>query len=135
MSNKVERGKVMLIPLIKVKDKRGNEHIVGTNTHDELYIDEKNGGIHYLDLQCCGSTEGEDSQYKFMSREPEEYDFHPVIQYVTVEELVQIAIENMHEQIEAKIELDKMLTKFVEEQLKCEEKLKNALPDTSGMIF
>lgn len=40
----------MLFPIIKVKDGE-HIHIVGTNSHDELYVDEITGGIHYLNLQ------------------------------------------------------------------------------------
>lgn len=39
----------MKVPVIKV-----NGRIVGTNSHDCLYI--KNNAIHYMNIQCmCGS--------------------------------------------------------------------------------
>lgn len=38
------RERIMLYPIIKVKDTDGHEHIVGENIHDTLYIDE-NGAI------------------------------------------------------------------------------------------
>lgn len=35
----------MLFPVIKVKDNyNGTEHILGTNSHDSLYIDAETGG-------------------------------------------------------------------------------------------
>ena len=40
----------MRIPIIRVKD-GDYEHIVGTNSHDVLYIDERSGGIQYLNMQ------------------------------------------------------------------------------------
>lgn len=46
------QGFIIMIPVIKVKDKCGDRiHIVGTNSHDTLHIDEETGGIHYRNLQ------------------------------------------------------------------------------------
>lgn len=36
----------MRIPLIKVRDEDGREHVVGENPHDVIYVDE-NGAIQY----------------------------------------------------------------------------------------
>ena len=46
----------MMIPIIEVQD-GDYKHIVGTNSHDILYIDEDSGGIQYLNMQCCEGTE------------------------------------------------------------------------------
>ena len=128
----------MLIPIIKVKDKHsGYEHIIGTNSHDLLYVDKETGGLQYLNLQCMAGTkvynQGEKPDYKFIGNQPDEYVPDVTVEYVTVEELINIAIKNMHEQTEAKIELDKMLLMYIEEAEKCQEKLENAIPDTSGI--
>lgn len=49
--------------LIYVRDKdTGYIHLVGTDQHDRLYLDE-NGNIQYLNLQNGGSTEGD---YEFV---------------------------------------------------------------------
>lgn len=49
--------------LIYVKDKEtGYIHIVGTDQHDRLYLDD-NGNIQYMNLQNCGTTEGD---YEFV---------------------------------------------------------------------
>lgn len=51
--------------LIYVKDKEtGYIHIVGTDQHDRLYLDE-NGNIQYLNLQNGGTTEG-NYDYEFV---------------------------------------------------------------------
>ena len=49
--------------LIYVKDKEtGYIHIVGTDQHDRLYLDD-DGNIQYMNLQNCGTTEGD---YEFV---------------------------------------------------------------------
>lgn len=51
--------------LIFVRDKEtGYIHIVGTDQHDRLYLDE-NGNIQYLNLQSGGTTEG-NYDYEFV---------------------------------------------------------------------
>lgn len=45
----------MLVPIIKVRSRAygsgsSNEHIVGSDSHDMLFIDDETGGIHYLNL-------------------------------------------------------------------------------------
>ena len=50
-------------PLIKVKDKDDGEcYVVGDSPHDQFILG-KDGGMHYMNLQCCESTEYE--AYKF----------------------------------------------------------------------
>lgn len=66
----------MFFPIIKVKDKRlGYDHIVGTNSHDLLYVDEETGGIQYLNLQCMAGTKvyskEKDNDYQFIGNQPE----------------------------------------------------------------
>ena len=43
------------IPLIIVRD-GDSEHIVGTDSHDQLDIDVRTGGIQYYNLQCGVGT-------------------------------------------------------------------------------
>lgn len=51
--------------LIYVKDKEtGYIHIVGTNQHDRLYLDD-DGNIQYMNLQNGGTTEG-NYDYEFV---------------------------------------------------------------------
>jgi len=51
------------LPIIKVKDKSTNQiHIVGSDSHDQLYINE-NGTISYYNLQ---NGEGTGGDYEFV---------------------------------------------------------------------
>ena len=127
----------MLFPIIRVKDGE-HIHIVGTNSHDQLYVDEITGGIHYLNLQCCEGTEKIDGEasMEFIAKEPDEWDIHPKIEFVTLEELIKIATENMIEQTEQQVALHNAMSKFLEAKGLCEEKLKDdSIKDTSGRII
>jgi len=128
----------MMFPIIKVKDKHtGYVQIVGSNSHDRLYVDEETGGIQYLDLQCMSGTKkySNEASCEFIGSEPNEYETEPTIEFVTIEQLIEIAIENMKKQTETKLELDKIIKKFISEQENCKEKLKDAIFDTSGMTY
>lgn len=130
----------MLFPVIKVKD--GDYiHIVGTNSHDRLYIDEKSGGIQYLNIQCNEGTQkinGKASMDFVANKQVESIDFE--IEFVTLEELIHIATENMVRQTNNQVELHKMLketmTEYLETKRDCDEKLRNSdLKDSSGRLF
>jgi hypothetical protein len=55
----------MRFPIIKVRDKAdGRIHILGTNSHDTLYVDNSKG-LQYLNLQCDDGT-GRDGSYEFV---------------------------------------------------------------------
>lgn len=127
----------MLVPIIKVND-NGHVHIVGTNSHDELYIDEKTGGIQYVNLQCMEGTrkyQGK-AEMNFVSKELEEWDTHPMIEMITIEELIEIAMNNMFEQTEASLRLHESLKKYMETKAICEKKRSgDDVSDTSGMLF
>jgi len=76
----------MRFPIIKVKDSATNrEHIVGTNSHDQLKID--NGQtIYYYNLQ-----NGEGSRFGDYSFKGKECDYEGVtVEFVTFEELKEI---------------------------------------------
>lgn len=59
------------IPLIYIRDKSsGHERLVGTNYHDQLFIDEKTKAIRYHNLQnSCGTPDA----YEFVGTEEETY--------------------------------------------------------------
>lgn len=44
------------IPLIIISD-IGREHILGSLSHDKLYIDKESGGIQFINLQCNEGTQ------------------------------------------------------------------------------
>lgn len=134
----------MLFPIIKVSEKTGDEestHIVGTNSHDRLYID--NNAIHYLNAQCMTGTQcSEESGMKFQGVESEySISGFPEIEFVTLENLIEIAIHSMKEQTENTIETRKMISKYIEEKKRCKQKLTECeketgiTSDTSGNLF
>lgn len=131
----------MLIPIIKIND-GGHIHVVGTNSHDMLYVDKKTGGIQYLNLQCYegtkkyGENDNEEISMSFVTKELEEWEANPRIEMITIEELVEIATKNMADQTEASLRLHESFKKYLEEKELCEEKRKDDdVSDTSGMLF
>ena len=114
----------MLYPIIKVRDNCGmhHEHIVGSNSHDVLYID-KTGGIHYLNAQCMAGTKFADEGYSFIGIESEEsISCIPEIEFVTLDQLIDMATESLSEGMKAKIESYKMLRKHWDDEFeKCKE--------------
>lgn len=90
----------MLFPIIRVRDNdTKHERILGTNSHDTLYIDEVTGGIQYLNQQCCEGTErfeGEGrSTFDFLGvRRDEDYPYAE-IEFVTFDELLEIYKEQI----------------------------------------
>ncbi len=145
----------MLFPVIKIKD-GDHTHIVGTNSHDQLYVDEKTGGIQYLNLQCCEGTKkysGDDDEYydgeshdseddddgeasmEFVA-EQVEWEPYPLIKMVTIEELIAIAEENMIDQTEASLRLHASFAKYLKSKDICDEKRKgDDITDSTGMMF
>ena len=113
----------MLFPIIKVRE--GNRvHIVGTNSHDCLYI--KNNAIHFLDIKGMVGTEyPEESGMYFCGKSDDEYSFsgRPEIEFVSLEELFKIATENMNQQTEEKIMADKMFSEFRKKREECERQI------------
>lgn len=69
-------------PLIKVKDKDDGEcYVVGDSPHDQFILG-KDGGMHYMNLQCCESTEYgaykfelEEVPFDYMDKTFEKVDF------------------------------------------------------------
>jgi len=127
----------MLIPIIKIND-GGYEHIVGTNSHDQLYVDEETGGIQYLNLQCCEGTkvytDDEQNTINFIGKD-EDGSAHPLVEFVTIEELLIIATENMEKQTDAYIRLDELAKKYFEKKDESLDKLsKLETRNTSGML-
>lgn len=69
-------------PLIKVKDKDDGEcYVVGDSPHDQFILG-RDGGLHYMNLQCCESTEYgaykfdlEEAPFDYMDKTFEKVDF------------------------------------------------------------
>lgn len=131
----------MLFPIIRVKE-GDHTHIVGSNSHDTLFIDENTGGIQYLNLQGMDGTRKHNgkSTMEFVPKPLEEWEVYPQIEFVTIEELIKLATENMIQQTEEQIALhnmiEKTIGKYLEAKSECEEKLKSdSINDSSGRII
>ncbi len=128
----------MRIPIIKVRDGE-YEHIVGTNSHDVLYVDEITGGIQYLNMQCCEGTKkySRESSMRFVTEPMEEYDvFGPQIQFVTIEELLELAIQQMKSDTDRILKLHGMMKEYLKEKGICQERLKDDdIQDSGGSII
>lgn len=125
----------MLIPTIKVKD-GDYEHIVGTNSHDVLYVDKDSGGIQYLNVQCQEGTKKYDGEQTMQFIGGPGYFEDVQIQFVTVEELIEIAIKGMVDGTEAKLRLHQMMNEYLKAKGECQEKLKDdEITDTGGILL
>ena len=105
-------------------------------------MDENTGGIQYLDLQCYEGTNriGGEASMEFVTREMQEWEVYPQIEFVTLDELIKIATDEMVKQTDARIKLHEILNTtmktFLEKKDECEKKLENdKIRDTSGMII
>lgn len=134
----------MIFPIIKIKEKRGDKeyvHIVGTNSHDCLYIE--NNAIHYLNIQGMVGTRFPDESGMYFDGVENDYSYsgRPEIEFVTIEELVEIAINNIREQTESTIKVYDELAKYLEKRKDCEQKLDDCkkrtgiFGDTSGNLY
>lgn len=131
----------MLFPIIKIKE-GDREHIVGTNSHDCLYIE--NNAIHYLNVQCMAGTQYPDeSGMYFKGNEDVEYSFssRPEIEFMSLEEIIELSTKNMKEQTESTIKVYEAIKKHEEEKAKCEKALNDCrertgiTSDSSGKLY
>ena len=113
----------VLIPIIKVKDKYDEtEHIVGTDTHDELIIE--NNAIHYRNVQCMEGTQY-NGAYQFVGVEGNEYDPDVTVQFVTLEEFVTLYETLDNADVAQEEHLQKRLQDFLKKVLDNKEKIKS----------
>lgn len=124
----------MLFPIIKVKDSQGEafEHIVGTNSHDTLFIDKESGGIHYMSLQNEESTEkilnGEKYEmyaYEFVGEE-NEYSPYMQIEFVPFEKLFEIVMNEMEQSAEKEIKLNEMMRAYLDKRDSVNKKIEES---------
>lgn len=107
----------MMFPIIKVKDKHsGREHILGTDTHDQLFIDDETGGIQYLNLQnMCGTKIYDDeSEYDFVGIE-DDFNHCFTIEFVTFDELLELYKRNIEMSQESEREIRDIIKKVIED--------------------
>ena len=98
----------MMIPIIKVTDNDTNTtHIVGTDSHDCLIIE--NNALHYYNLQCgCGGE-----TFKFVGRQDELYG--ATVEMVTFEEFVKLYNQETKEKEERENRFKKLVDDFFTE--------------------
>ena len=86
-------GYKMTFPIIKIKHKHfGGSHIVGTNSHDELYVGD-DGQLHYRDMQC-GDESGRSKEYGYIFDGIDDgYNIYPAVEFVTIDGLIDIITE------------------------------------------
>ena len=112
------------------------EHIVGTNSHDVLYVDEQSGGIQYLNIQCCEGTKKYDGEQTMQFIGSPGYFEEVQIQFVTIEELLEIATQHMREGTENKLLLHKMMGTYLREKEICQAKLaEDEVQDSGGALL
>ena len=121
----------MLYPVIRVKDQlTGYTHIVGENIHDQLYVDE-DLHLQYLNTHCMAGTDGCD--YTFVGKEEAEEPF-PVVEFVTIDQLIDMAAEHLETATKAKIMAYKSLRERMDEEMQKARKETEIKFDTGGML-
>lgn len=105
----------MRVPVIMVKDslnKKAKPRMLGTDSHDWLYIDKETKGIHYLNLQCCEGTKY--GSYEFVGNEPDgEFTTESWIEWWTIDKLIEFAKQKDAEQEKLQKDLEEMFGKDV----------------------
>lgn len=108
----------MLFPIIWVVDndsQRKTPHLVGTNSHDLLKIDEESGGIQYENIQCCEGTKKYDGKSTFSFSGVNDDYWGPSIEMVTFERLCKIYLEQTRMSAEQEKRHNDVLKKIMEE--------------------
>ena len=125
----------MLIPIIKVKDGEF-EHIVGTNSHDVLYVDQESGGIQYLNIQCQEGTKIFDGEQTMQFAGIPGYFEDLQIQFITVEELLELVVSHMKEGTESRLQLHEKMEAYLAAKKECQDKLEHDdVWNSSGMLL
>lgn len=102
----------MFFPVIVIRDTEMNEeHIVGTNVHDVLYIDD-DGKIAYRNLQNSGGLR---DWYQFKGDRTAAYSDEALIKMVTFEELQEIYQEQMSRYEKKAAKFDKIIQAVFDE--------------------
>lgn len=110
----------MKIPIIRLS----GGHIVGTNSHDRLYI--KDNAIHYLTTQSLAATENREDGIEFegvLDWVSEDITGVPSVEFIDVEELVEVAISHCKDSTESQLRLRKALKRYKSIKKRCKRKL------------
>ena len=134
----------MLIPVIKVKDVRygTKPHIVGTDPHDQLFIDEETGGIHYMSLHNSESTErvisGEkygEYVYEFVGTQPDEYNPFPLVEFLTVEELFETIMRELENSAESTEQMCNLFSEYLNKKKETDKRIADAKQKSNIFIL
>lgn len=110
------QGYEIRFPVIKVKDKSsGHIHIVGSDSHDVLYIPPNSRDIHYYNMQ---NSDGTFDGYEFVTKKI--YD-ETRIEFITFDELLEIYKSEMQMSIEREKVIKQIAEAFREEKRIAEE--------------
>lgn len=104
----------MMFPVIRIKDKHsGRVHIVGTDSHDTLYVG-NDGQLHYSNLQN-GDGSGADDRYGYIfDGEENEWEPYPSVEFVSMDGLLKI----IKEQAKLSAQQERELRKFMRDAWK-----------------
>ena len=113
----------MVFPIIRVANKIGDEvftHIVGTDPHDVLLLDNETGGLQYCDMQMMGGTK----RYKEFPDEERFFSFQgvgdgflgPRVEMVFFEKLCELYLEQAREDVRLKKEIEEIIKEVLAEK-------------------
>lgn len=94
----------MRIPLIIIRDEDGQEHVVGENPHDVLYVDE-NGALQYANSHCGEGTKHGTYTFVGVTAKDDEYSVtgRPEIEFVTLNGLIDMESERLKHRLKAAV--------------------------------
>lgn len=123
----------MLIPVIKVRDKAiGSVHIVGSNSHDSLFVNEH--FISYYNLQNgCGSRGDDAYGYEFVFEQNQWGASY--IEFVTLEKFIEISKQDIDENAKNMIEFYKAYKAGVFDEVTKAREDAGIKYDSSGAII
>lgn len=104
----------MRIPLIKIIDNNGGyTHRIGSDIHDVLHINTKDGTISYSNLQNgCGSKRFDEihkPEYKFDFVNAPIDEFEPIVEFVSVWEIIKIIFAEWLDEMNSRRKLKKYI--------------------------
>ena len=120
----------MKFPILKVKDiMTGAVHIVGTNSHDHLYV--RRGKLEYMNLQSLASTENG------IQEEKKGYSITncPEIDFLDLEEVIDLTMDHKTKAVKRKIAAYHVMSRKLSKELQeCKEET-GIKWDSSGELF
>lgn len=134
----------MLFPIIKVKSscsKSDIPHIVGSNSHDRLYI--KDNAIHYLNMQSFSGTKNADGQGYHFDGDTSEFlgSDELAVEFLSLEEIIELAMKSMETDTEYTLKINEMMKLFLSKREENQKKVKESEErtgirnNTSGSLF